>query len=183
MARLRMSVSRSGLELTEVRCSFRPGAQGTQSCNYGRRRGLLRANGEDVARILIREGFAHPYCVRQPWVSETKSMVPLKPTRAPRIETLAGLPEGRRFSAVRSRSRGEGAADQKRGRGKLQSSRWPPIRGPIGWSGPHPRPRLGCGRRVHDSPDPPHRPDAPQFFSTTCYVRPASLVIAMSVRR
>jgi hypothetical protein len=61
MARLRMSVSRSGLELTEVRCSFRPGAQGTQSCNYGRRRGLLRANGEDVARILIREGLAHPY--------------------------------------------------------------------------------------------------------------------------
>ena len=57
MARLRMSVSRSGLELTEVRCSFRPGAQGTQSCNYGRRRGLLRANGEDVARI--REGLAH----------------------------------------------------------------------------------------------------------------------------
>src|SRR5947209_2493065 len=67
MARLRMSVSRSGLELTEVRCSFRPGAQGTQSCNYGRRRGLLKANGEDVARILIREGLAHPYCVRQPW--------------------------------------------------------------------------------------------------------------------
>jgi micrococcal nuclease len=67
MARLRMSVSRSGLELTEVRCSCRPGTQGTQSCNYGRRRGLLKANGEDVARILIREGLAHPYCVRQPW--------------------------------------------------------------------------------------------------------------------
>jgi hypothetical protein len=48
MARLRMSVSRSGLELTEVRCSFRPGAQGTQSCNYGRRRGLLKANGKDA---------------------------------------------------------------------------------------------------------------------------------------
>jgi hypothetical protein len=27
------------------------------------------------------------------------------------------------------------------------------------------------------------RPDALQFFSTTCYVRPASLVTAMSVRR
>ena len=26
-------------------------------------------------------------------------------------------------------------------------------------------------------------PDAPQFFSTTCYARPASLVTAMSVRR
>jgi hypothetical protein len=30
---------------------------------------------------------------------------------------------------------------------------------------------------------PPRRSDAPQFFSTTCYVRPASLVTAMSVRR
>jgi hypothetical protein len=31
-----------------------PGTQGTQSCNYGRRCGLLKANREDVARILIR---------------------------------------------------------------------------------------------------------------------------------
>src|SRR5262245_28594568 len=60
-ARLRMILSRSALELTEVRCSCPPGTQGTQSCNYGRRCGLLKANGEDVARILIREGLAHPY--------------------------------------------------------------------------------------------------------------------------
>jgi hypothetical protein len=66
-ARLQMSVSRSALELTEVRCSCRPGTQGAQSCNYGRRSGLLKANGEDV---------------RQPWVSEKHGMVPLKPTRA-----------------------------------------------------------------------------------------------------
>jgi hypothetical protein len=54
-----MSVSRSALELTELRCSCPPGTQGTQSCNYGRRCGLLKATGEDVARILIREGLAH----------------------------------------------------------------------------------------------------------------------------
>src|ERR1700756_5614100 len=56
-----MNVSRSALELTEVRCSCPPATQGTQSCNYGRRCDLLKANGEDVARILIREGLAHPY--------------------------------------------------------------------------------------------------------------------------
>jgi endonuclease YncB( thermonuclease family) len=60
-ARLRMIVSRSALELTEVRCSCPPGTQGTQSCNYGRRCGLLKADGEDVAQIPIREGLAHPY--------------------------------------------------------------------------------------------------------------------------
>jgi hypothetical protein len=56
-----MSVSRSALELTELRCSCPPGTQGTQPCNYGRRCGLLKANGEDVARILVREGLAQPY--------------------------------------------------------------------------------------------------------------------------
>jgi hypothetical protein len=35
-----MSVSRSALELTEVRCSCPSATQGTQSCNYGRRCGL-----------------------------------------------------------------------------------------------------------------------------------------------
>jgi endonuclease YncB( thermonuclease family) len=73
-ARLRMIVSRSALELTEVRCSCPPETQGTQSCNYGRRCGLLKANGEDVAQILIREGLARPYVCgsygcpkRKPW--------------------------------------------------------------------------------------------------------------------
>ena len=56
-----MSVSRSALELTEVRCSCPPGNSGHAVLNYGRHCGLLKANGEDVARILIREGLAHPY--------------------------------------------------------------------------------------------------------------------------
>jgi hypothetical protein len=56
-----MSVSRSALELTEVRCSCPTGNSGHAVLNYGRRCGLLKANGEDVARILIREGLAHPY--------------------------------------------------------------------------------------------------------------------------
>jgi len=42
------------VELTEIRCSCPPGTQGTQPCNYGRRCGLLKANGEDVARITLR---------------------------------------------------------------------------------------------------------------------------------
>jgi endonuclease YncB( thermonuclease family) len=73
-ARLKAIVSRDSLELTEVRCSCPPGTEGTQSCNYGRRCGVLKANGEDVGQILIREGLARPYACgsygcpqQQPW--------------------------------------------------------------------------------------------------------------------
>jgi len=69
-----VTVSRHSLELTEVRCSCRPGTEGTRSCNFGRRCGLLKASGEDVGQILIREGLARPYVCgrygcpkRQPW--------------------------------------------------------------------------------------------------------------------
>jgi endonuclease YncB( thermonuclease family) len=69
-----VTVSRHSLQLTEVRCSCPPGTESTQSCNYGRRCGLLKANGEDVGQILIREGLARPYVCgsygcpkRQPW--------------------------------------------------------------------------------------------------------------------
>jgi endonuclease YncB( thermonuclease family) len=71
-ARLRMIVSRSALELTEVRCSCPPGTQGTQFCNYGRRCGLLKANGEDVAQILIRERLARPYVCGGFWCPKRK---------------------------------------------------------------------------------------------------------------
>jgi endonuclease YncB( thermonuclease family) len=73
-ARLRTIVNRGNLELTEVRCSCPPETEGTQRCNYGRRCGLLRANGEDVGQILMREGLARPYVCgsyscpkRKPW--------------------------------------------------------------------------------------------------------------------
>jgi micrococcal nuclease len=62
------------LSLVEVSCSCAPGTHGTRFCNYGRRCGVLKANGEDVGQILIREGLARPflcgnfYCPkRQPW--------------------------------------------------------------------------------------------------------------------
>jgi endonuclease YncB( thermonuclease family) len=73
-ARLKMIVDRGNLELTEVRCSCPPETEGTQRCNYGRRCGILKANGEDVGQILIREGLARHYVCgsyscpkRKPW--------------------------------------------------------------------------------------------------------------------
>ena len=73
-ARLKMIVGRGNLELTEVRCSCTPETEGTQRCNYGRRCGILKANGEDVGQILIREGLARHYVCgshscpkRKPW--------------------------------------------------------------------------------------------------------------------
>jgi endonuclease YncB( thermonuclease family) len=72
--RLREIVSGDSLELNELRCSCPRRTQGTQSCNYGRRCGMLKANGEDVGEILIREGLARRYVCstngcpqRQPW--------------------------------------------------------------------------------------------------------------------
>lgn len=59
--RLRALVRAGNLDYTEVRCSCRPGTEGTPACNYGRRCGALRASGEDVGTILIREGLAVPF--------------------------------------------------------------------------------------------------------------------------
>jgi endonuclease YncB( thermonuclease family) len=53
-ARLRPSLER-------VRCSCRPGTEGTDACNYGRSRGNLRVDDRDVGEILISEGLAVPF--------------------------------------------------------------------------------------------------------------------------
>jgi endonuclease YncB( thermonuclease family) len=73
-ARLRAIVAQGSLNLVEVTCSCMPGTHGTRFCNHGRRCGTLKAKGEDVGRILIREGLARPYVCssyqcpkRQPW--------------------------------------------------------------------------------------------------------------------
>ncbi|PPQ42237.1 nuclease [Rhodopseudomonas palustris] len=59
--RLRALVRAGNLDYTEVPCSCRPGTEGTPACNHGRRCGTLRAAGEDVGEILIREGLAVPF--------------------------------------------------------------------------------------------------------------------------
>ena len=56
--RLRDLVQSSRLDFEFVACACRPGTEGTPSCNYGRRCGTLKADGEDVGRILIRENLA-----------------------------------------------------------------------------------------------------------------------------
>ncbi len=61
------------LTIERVACSCAPSAsEGSQYCNYGRRCGTLRADGEDVGLVLIREGLAKPYPYR--W-----NRVPTKP--------------------------------------------------------------------------------------------------------
>jgi endonuclease YncB( thermonuclease family) len=64
-ARLRDLVRSSKLEFEFVRCSCPPGTEGTSSCNYGRRCGTLKANGQDVGLILIRENLAVPFICGQ----------------------------------------------------------------------------------------------------------------------
>jgi endonuclease YncB( thermonuclease family) len=59
--RLRALISAGDLDLTEVRCSCRPGTEGTDRCNYGRACGVLKAKGVDVGETLIKEGLAEPY--------------------------------------------------------------------------------------------------------------------------
>jgi endonuclease YncB( thermonuclease family) len=73
-ARLRAIVSQGGLDLTEVKCACAPGTHGTRFCNHGRRCAALKANGQDVGQMLIREGLARPFVCgryscpgRQPW--------------------------------------------------------------------------------------------------------------------
>ena len=57
-ARLRAIVRAGRLEYSEVPCSCRPGTAGTPRCNFGRKCGVLKANGDDVGAVLIREGLA-----------------------------------------------------------------------------------------------------------------------------
>jgi endonuclease YncB( thermonuclease family) len=56
--RVRDLVHAGGLDFELVRCSCRPGTQGTMACNYGRACGTLKSNGRDVGDILIAEGLA-----------------------------------------------------------------------------------------------------------------------------
>jgi len=60
-ARLRDLVRSSKLDFEFVACSCPPGTEGTSACNYGRRCGTLKANGQDVGLILIRENLAVPF--------------------------------------------------------------------------------------------------------------------------
>jgi micrococcal nuclease len=57
-ARLRQLVSKGRLSLERVRCSCKPGTEGTDTCNYGRSCGILRVDDRDVGDILISEGLA-----------------------------------------------------------------------------------------------------------------------------
>lgn len=57
-SRLRAIVRAGRLDYAEVPCSCRPGTAGTPRCNFGRKCGVLKAAGEDVGDVLIREGLA-----------------------------------------------------------------------------------------------------------------------------
>ena len=63
--RLRDLVQSSKLDFEFVACACPPGTEGTPSCNYGRRCGTLKANGQDVGLILIRENLAVPFVCGQ----------------------------------------------------------------------------------------------------------------------
>jgi endonuclease YncB( thermonuclease family) len=64
-ARLRNLVQSSKLDFEFVACSCPSGTEGTSACNYGRRCGTLKANGQDVGLILIRENLAVPFVCGQ----------------------------------------------------------------------------------------------------------------------
>lgn len=60
-ARLRQLVSQGRLNLERVRCSCKPGTEGTNACNYGRSCGTLSVDGRDVGDTLVSEGLAVPF--------------------------------------------------------------------------------------------------------------------------
>ena len=60
-AHMRSLVAAGGLELRLVRCSCRPGTEGTPLCNYGRACGELRSHGRDVAGVMIGLSLARSY--------------------------------------------------------------------------------------------------------------------------
>jgi len=59
--RVRDLVKGGHLDFEYVACACRPGTEGTSSCNYGRRCGVLKANNKDIGAILIAEGLAVPF--------------------------------------------------------------------------------------------------------------------------
>ena len=64
-ARLRNLLRSSKLDFEFVACACPQGTEGTPSCNYGRRCGILKASGDDVGLILIREHLAVPFVCGQ----------------------------------------------------------------------------------------------------------------------
>lgn len=64
-ARVRDLVRSSQLDFEFVACACSPGTEGTLSCNYGRRCGILKANGRDIGAILISENLAVPFLCGQ----------------------------------------------------------------------------------------------------------------------
>ena len=59
--RVRELVRTRKLDFEYVACSCPAGTEGTQSCNYGRHCGILKANGRGVGEILIAENLAVPF--------------------------------------------------------------------------------------------------------------------------
>jgi endonuclease YncB( thermonuclease family) len=59
--RLRELLRSSDLDFEFVPCACQSGTEGTPICNYGRRCGVLKADGRDVGAILIEEGLAVPF--------------------------------------------------------------------------------------------------------------------------
>ncbi|MBB2685246.1 UNVERIFIED_ORG: endonuclease YncB(thermonuclease family) [Rhizobium etli] len=51
----------SSMDVQLVRCSCKPGTEGTKKCNYGRSCGRLSLDGRDVGKTLISEGLAVPF--------------------------------------------------------------------------------------------------------------------------
>jgi len=63
--RLRNLVKSSKLDFEFVPCACPAGKERTPYCNYGRRCGTLKANGQDVGLILIHENLAVPFVCGQ----------------------------------------------------------------------------------------------------------------------
>jgi len=59
--RLQELVGGGSVAFNFVACSCPTGTEGTQKCNFGRRCGVLIANGRDVGAILIAERLAVPF--------------------------------------------------------------------------------------------------------------------------
>jgi endonuclease YncB( thermonuclease family) len=58
-ARLKRLLARAEvIDLRFVACSCKPGTEGTEKCNYGRRCAYLSADGKDVGDTLIADGMA-----------------------------------------------------------------------------------------------------------------------------
>lgn len=55
---LQKIINTGNAQLQYVRCSCKPGEEGTQKCNHGRACGIVRLNNENICDILIEEGLA-----------------------------------------------------------------------------------------------------------------------------